>query len=194
MENELAHIAALPATASPRHDGWTPDRQRRFCELLAESGRVDQAAASVGMSRETAYRLRRRAEGRAFAIAWDAALLLARQRLIDETFELAFTGAVEQVVRDGQVIAERRKRDPRMLLAAISRLGYSDTLASPVSQAVAQEFDEFLDCMEIDAGNHVGASADFIEERARGRQEYGALMAQADLLKACDDRARHLGT
>lgn len=192
MENKTSHLPALPPIPKPRHDGWTPERQRRFCEHLAECGRVDQAASLVGMTRETAYRLRRRAEGRAFAVAWDAALLLARQRLIDETFELAFIGSVEQVVRDGQVIAERRKRDPRMLLATITRLGFPSALGNPAAQAAAQEFDELLDCMESDAAGNAGASADFIETRAENSGDYRALQEQANLLKASNDRAHRL--
>lgn len=192
MENTDSHLPALPPLPASRHDGWTPERQRRFCELLAESGRVDQAAASVGMSREGAYALRRRASGRAFAIAWDAALLLARQRLIDDAFELAFTGAVEQVVRDGEVIAERRKRDPRMLLATIARLGFSGALGSPAVQAAAQEFDTFLDCIEEDAAHHSGASANFIEDAAEQAADYDELIAEARLLKRADARTARL--
>lgn len=193
MENEPHPLPALSSTPSPRHNGWTPERQRRFCELLAECGRVDQAAASVGMTREGAYALRRRAAGRAFAIAWDAALLLARQRLIDETFELAFSGAVEQVIRDGVVIAERRKRDPRMLLATISRLGFPGALGTPVVQAAAQEFDEFLDCLESDAAHHGGASADFIENAAERAAEHEELIEESRFLKRADARAARLG-
>lgn len=146
------------------------------------------------MSREGAYQLRRRAEGRAFAIAWDAALLLARQRLIDETFELAFTGAVDQVVRDGKVIAERRRRDPRMLLATIERLTASSALGNPAAQAVAQEFDDFLDCMDAAAAGRTGASAEFMELRAgdgtslRGKE----IQNRALLLKRADERSAEL--
>jgi hypothetical protein len=35
-------------------------------------------------------------------------LRLARQRLIDETFELAFEGAVERIYRDGKLVQEKR--------------------------------------------------------------------------------------
>jgi len=52
---------------------WTPEKQREFLEALARCGSVKSSAAYVGMSREGAYRLRRRQEGRAFDRAWDAA-------------------------------------------------------------------------------------------------------------------------
>ena len=47
-----------------RGDGWTAARQRAFLEVLAACGSVTAAARSVGMSRESAYALRRRAEAR----------------------------------------------------------------------------------------------------------------------------------
>ena len=32
-----------------RHNGWNPQKQRGFCKMLAESGRVDRAAHAVRM-------------------------------------------------------------------------------------------------------------------------------------------------
>ena len=46
------------ARRKARTDGWTPERQLRFLEALADSRSIAQAAASAGMSRESAYRLR----------------------------------------------------------------------------------------------------------------------------------------
>ena len=47
-----------PVPVRPRHDGWTPERQYGFIDALAQSGCVAEAARSVGMSVEDAYRLR----------------------------------------------------------------------------------------------------------------------------------------
>ena len=57
----------------PRFDGWTPKRQLAFLDTLARTRSVSAAAKSVGMSREGAYRLRRRADAGLFAAAWDRA-------------------------------------------------------------------------------------------------------------------------
>src|SRR5439155_27093631 len=54
-----------------RGDGWTTERQLRFLDTLSGNRNVTKAAASVGMSRESAYRLRSRREGALFAAAWD---------------------------------------------------------------------------------------------------------------------------
>ena len=60
----------------PRHDGWTAERRRRFLEALAAGWDVGRACAFAGLSREAAYKLRRRET--AFAQQWDAALQAAR--------------------------------------------------------------------------------------------------------------------
>lgn len=58
----------LPPARPVRRDGWTPERKRRFLESLAAGWDVSRACAFAGMSREGAYKLRRRDP--AFARAW----------------------------------------------------------------------------------------------------------------------------
>src|SRR5437763_7571737 len=57
-----------------RRDGWTPERQLRFLDALAQTRSVARAAALAGMSRESAYRLRDRKDGALFAVLWDRAI------------------------------------------------------------------------------------------------------------------------
>jgi len=57
-----------------RRDGWTPQRQLRFLDALARTRSVTRAAAASGMSRESAYRLRKRDSAGLFAAAWDRLL------------------------------------------------------------------------------------------------------------------------
>jgi hypothetical protein len=52
-----------------RRDGWTAERQLRFLAALCETRSITTAACTAGMSRESAYRLRDRAE--LFAAFWD---------------------------------------------------------------------------------------------------------------------------
>jgi hypothetical protein len=54
---------------------WTGQRQLAFLDTLAQTRCVTRAAASAGMSRESAYRLRRRPAGALFAAAWDRVML-----------------------------------------------------------------------------------------------------------------------
>ena len=53
---------------------WTTCKARVFIGALADLGRVGEAARAVGMSRQSAYRLRERlGEENVFARAWDRA-------------------------------------------------------------------------------------------------------------------------
>jgi hypothetical protein len=60
-----------------RRDGWTPARQLRFLDTLARTRSVTRAAAAAGMSRESAYRFRKRDPDGLFAAAWDRVLATA---------------------------------------------------------------------------------------------------------------------
>ena len=57
-----------------RRDGWTVERQLGFLVALARTRSITRAAAAVGMTRESAYRLRARPNGALFAAAWDRVL------------------------------------------------------------------------------------------------------------------------
>jgi hypothetical protein len=149
---------ALVAHSTPqlraRIDGWTPERQRLFCETLADCGLVIHAAKAVGMSPQSAYTLRRRVEGRSFALAWDAAFFLARQRLIDDAIAGAVEGNVDVIIKDGEVIGERRRKDSRVLLGAIARLD-DMVYGNRKTRVIAEAFDDFLDCVEADANQAI---------------------------------------
>jgi len=82
----------VPVRRRPRYDGWTEEKQRRFIEVLADTGLVGHAAKEVGMTRASAYRLRRAAHGGAFARAWDRARELAGAVIEDIAFERAIEG------------------------------------------------------------------------------------------------------
>ena len=113
----------VPVRRKPRYDGWTEEKQRRFIEVLADTGQVWLAAKAVGMSRENAYRLRRAAHGAAFARAWDAAREQAGSFIEDVAFERALEG-IEQPVFDefGQVVATRRVFNDRLLMFLLRSL------------------------------------------------------------------------
>ena len=99
-----------------RHDGWTPDRQRRFIEALADSGSVKRAAHAVNMTPEGAYLLRRHPKGHEFRAAWEAALALGVQRLEDVAMERAIHGVEVPVYHFGQIVGTRRVYNDRLLM------------------------------------------------------------------------------
>ncbi|GGE93993.1 hypothetical protein [Sphingomonas prati] len=161
------HAAPDAQTPLPaRHDGWTPARQRRFLEAIADGATVEDAARAVGLTATAAYSFRRRAPGAAFALGWAAANLHARERLADTLVTRALEGQVETITRpDGSVI-ERHRYDNRlglMMLARLDRQAAADIPASataaggPTSmpsaaRTVAAGFDAYLDLIAADAG------------------------------------------
>ncbi|KTF67335.1 hypothetical protein ACNFJ7_09490 [Sphingomonas sp. HT-1] len=152
----LADKGPLP-TRAPRHDGWTPVKQRKFLEMLAEGHTITNICHALGMSVTAAYALRRSARGAAFALGWQAALLLAREHLADKLLERAVHGSVETITRpDGSCIT-RQRHDNRLAMHMLTRLDrLSERESGPADHAaarlVAGEFEPFLDLVEQEGG------------------------------------------
>jgi hypothetical protein len=107
----------VPVLKKKRHDGWSPEKQRTFIEVLADTGNVTRAARAVGMSRDRCYALRRSPGAENFDRAWDAALAAASRQLIDVAFERAIDGVEEPVFsKEGQRIACRTRYNDRLLM------------------------------------------------------------------------------
>lgn len=104
------------APLRPRHDGWTPARQRSFIEALAQTGCVEQAATYVGLSRASAYALRRRPDAESFRDAWDAALDVGVAQLADAALSRALHGVATPVFYQGEQIGERRHFDEKLTM------------------------------------------------------------------------------
>ncbi len=142
-----------PVPVRPRVDGWTPERQRAFIEHLAETLCVDAAAALVGMTGDSARRLRRRPGAEGFAAAWDAALRRGlsergRAALIDE----AVNGRLVRRFYHGELISEERVRSPRLLLALIERMDkLFEGPGAAESEAIAADWHASLDRLESGA-------------------------------------------
>lgn len=65
-------MSTPPGHPTPDNTRWTGEKATAFLKALARTGKVAPAARSVGMSRESAYRLRARAPK--FAEFWQIAL------------------------------------------------------------------------------------------------------------------------
>ena len=99
-----------------RGDGWTPVKQAEFIGELAETRSVTEAARRVGMTRETAYRLRRRKWSASFCAAWDAAMgrpvMAFRPKfegaglMVAQLEKLGLRGRALGMARPGQVPAD----------------------------------------------------------------------------------------
>lgn len=113
----------VPVRRRPRYDGWTEEKQRRFIEVLADTGLVGHAAREVGMTRSSAYRLRRAPHAGAFARAWDRARELAGAMLEDLAFERAIEGVeVETYDAAGQLSGARTVYNDRLLVFLLRHL------------------------------------------------------------------------
>lgn len=105
-----------PVPVRARHDGWSPDRQVSFIEALSQSGCVEDAARSVGMSVASAYQLRGRVDALPFRRAWEAAIEVGVSRLSDAAMARAIHGVSVPVFYKGEQIGERRFYDERLTM------------------------------------------------------------------------------
>ena len=119
-------VAAMPFDGVELDDsrkrwaGWSAERQRLFLENLAETGSVHLAASAARLSARGAYRLRVRSP--AFARAWDMAQQLAVGRLSSIVFDRAINGRIEQIYKEGALVAERRVPSDRLATWLLARL------------------------------------------------------------------------
>jgi hypothetical protein len=135
---ELLAFAPVPRKF-PRHDGWTPERQRLFIAGLVATGHPATAAQALGLTLRGAYSLRKEAGAEEFAAAWDEALALhARRKALAERAERAGRAArrgrgsgagggsvslpdpnAEEDMPDGGAVSEAQDRANYRLLSRI---------------------------------------------------------------------------
>jgi hypothetical protein len=101
------------------------------------------------MSPKSAYNRRNSAAGHAFALGWDAAILLSRAATADDVASRSRHGVIDRIYRNGELVAERHRYDNRLTMAHLARL---DRLAAesahrPEVHAAAAEFDLYLDLL-----------------------------------------------
>lgn len=110
-------------SASRRHDGWTPERQRLFIRALRMIGVVSYAAEAAGMSRKSAYALLERAGPESsFARAWSEALAAGETEVLFAAIRRAVHGVEEPYFYGGLQRGTRRVYDSRLLIAAFRTL------------------------------------------------------------------------
>lgn len=127
-------FAFTPVATSPRADGWSAERQRAFIAQLASHGGIAAAARAVGMTPQSARRLRNRPDAAGFVRAWDAAADQGRVTALDEAMRIAREGRLVPVVRRGKIVGHRRCFDGRLLFAAcygapMVRLSHAEAVA-----------------------------------------------------------------
>ena len=107
-------------SASRRHDGWTPERQRGFIRALSMIGMVAPAARAVGMSPKSAYSLLKRGgPGSSFARAWQDARAAGRTTAHFTAIDRAINGVEIPYFYRGVQRGVKRVYNDRLLIAAL---------------------------------------------------------------------------
>ena len=122
-------IPFTPVPVRARHDGWTPERQRRFIDLLALTGIVAAAARGVGLTAKSARALRERADATEFAAAWDIARQMAGDRVYEIAVDRALHGIEVPRFYRGQQVGTARRFDYRLAFRVLDQ--QMKELASP---------------------------------------------------------------
>jgi hypothetical protein len=76
----LLRFEPVPRKQSRAGGWWSPENQRLFIRVLAETGDYRLAAEAVGLSANSAYQLRKEAGSDDFRRAWEEAVALHRRR------------------------------------------------------------------------------------------------------------------
>lgn len=147
-----ADASQTPDTAA-RPQGWTAARQAEFLRQLAASHCVAAAARAVGMSRQSAYRLRARLKGTPFDQAWRAALRSQYDALAQVALERALHGVEVPHFYKGELVHISRRYDERLTLALLTRRGLFD----PASAAEPNRNDLEALAQRVEAGGDEAA-------------------------------------
>ena len=102
-------------------DRWSKRKMADFLRVLAAQQSVAAAARSVGMSRQSAYKLRNRLKGEPFDIAWEAAFQHGYDALHQAALERALHGVEVPVFHKGEQIGARRHFDERLTVFLLAR-------------------------------------------------------------------------
>jgi hypothetical protein len=138
-----------PVPVRPQRNGWTPDLQRRFILALARGAGADEAARSLGRSRQGVYRLRGRPGAASFAAAWDRAQDFARRvRAVGQGPAPGLVGIETLLVPRfyrGRLIGFTQRDDVAGLIRQLGRLDHmAAELTAPPTQEDFETLADFL--------------------------------------------------
>ncbi|MCP5397018.1 MAG: hypothetical protein H6918_09880 [Sphingomonadaceae bacterium] len=173
---------AAPKTTH-RHDGWSLEKQVAFLRALSASHSVSVAAKSVGMSRQSAYRLRSKLKGQAFDLAWEVAFHHSYDVLAHAALERALNGVEVPVYFQGEQVGSYRRYDERLTVALLNKftLGGNPRFGrlGPMAERHARDFEGLLGRLEAGKVVRTGAPAvsdpgEIAAIHARSTARYGS--------------------
>jgi hypothetical protein len=140
-EDLAALLDEARGTSSTRHDGWSGERRVAFLEALMAGHKVGAAARSVGMTPQSARRLRARTPQ--FARIWDETFAFLASELEESAVFRAIHGTERPVMSRGRQVATRVHHHDGLLmrlLAARDPMNYG-SIASRLAlrKAAAEE-------------------------------------------------------
>lgn len=95
---------------------WTQEKMALFLRELAATQSVSAAARHVGMSRQSAYRLRDRLVSTPFSLGWDVALEAGLAQLAHAMMDRAVNGVEVPHYYKGEVVGSSRHYDERLAI------------------------------------------------------------------------------
>ena len=121
--------APAPASANPNTSlarvqhprEWTRGKQAEFLRQLAATHCVSTAARSVGMARQSAYRLRNRLKGQPFDIAWACAFRRQFDALAEAALDRAMNGVEVPHYYRGELVGTHRVFNETLTLGLLAR-------------------------------------------------------------------------
>ena len=113
------HLA--PHHDVPREDRWNKPKLAEFLRALGATQCVKSAARAVGMSRQSAYKMRNRLKGEPFDIAWEAAFQHGYDALHQAALERALFGVEVPIYHLGEQVGSRRHFDERLTTFLLAR-------------------------------------------------------------------------
>ena len=129
----MKHESLSPPPASPAPDPageprWTACKMTGFLRALAATHSVKDAARSVGMSRQSAYKLRSRLKGLAFDAAWDEVFRHSYENLPYAALERALNGIEVPHYYKGELIGTSRRYDERLTVTLLKMISSAPCL------------------------------------------------------------------
>ncbi len=147
-----------PVPLRAQHNGWTPALQLRFILALARGAGPDEAARSLGRTRQSVYRLRKKAGAESFAAAWERAQAFARRAAGARRSLGSTCGGIETIMVPryyrGRLIGFVQRED---VAGAMRLLGRLDRIAERLGDVPSDlATDEAMEAFErmIGAGSY----------------------------------------
>jgi hypothetical protein len=104
---------------APAHQ-WTAPKMAAFLRHLTATHSVAESARRVGMSRQSAYKLRARLKGQPFDFAWECATRRQFDALAQAALDRALNGVEVPHFHNGELVHVSRRYDERLTVALLA--------------------------------------------------------------------------